>query len=204
MQTIYSCLPSIDMDNCLIEGFITVWTPTILFSNMYHGWEDEMSNIAFLFTYVGWLGVCAGAIVRLGALLENLRQIPRHTRRRSKPKCKMKRRQKYLLYKRNEHKKRAKLKAKSNFTNLGWSSIPEYEIPLNKVLHRIGDKIAEQWDIACKANKGLLELAMSNNFLTCSSTTRMTNNFRRLDILFSGLMTFVDSGTKKQTKKTPI
>ena len=112
MQIIYSCLPSIEMDNCLIEGFITVWTPTILFLNMCHGWEDEMSNIAFLFTYVGWLGVCAGAIVRLGALLENLRQIPRHTRRRSKPKCKMKRRHKYLLYKRNEHRKRAKLKAK--------------------------------------------------------------------------------------------
>jgi hypothetical protein len=177
---IYQSLPDVREENWLIGLFVKVWTPFNIVTHCCMGWNDERSQIMFLLTYVGWLGICGMIIHELGAMLKAIRELPKFSRRRTGPKVKMKksRRHRYPFYKRNQHRKRARLKkVEQQESKSGWGSVPIHQYPIQKVLHKIGDKLAKEWDEACNANKGLLDLAMNTNILNCSSTRTTSSEF---------------------------
>ena len=115
----------------------------------------------------------------------------KYNRERSRPKVKMKkyRRPKYPFYKRNYHRKVARLKRnrEQEKQNNYWNSLPVKHIPINKILHIIGDQVANKWDEACSANHFLLDLAMQNDlfdFTTLSSRDKEELLFTLEDTVF--------------------
>ena len=177
IQTIITCLPNFDMDNNCFEVFLTAWTPVLLVINLDSRKEDMTSQLLFLFTYLGWLGASARFIIQLGSMFETIRDMPPYIRRRSKPKFKMKRRPIYPFYKRKMHRKIARIKMKQSSCSDDWGSTHTYYCPLNKVLHKIGDTIANKWDKACDANPYLVDLARGVDLVQTTRSTRMINKF---------------------------
>ena len=89
----------------------------------------------------------------------------------------MKRRPLYPFYKRNLHRKRARMKMKQRNQYTDWGSIPKPYYPINKVIHRIGDTIADEWDKACNANPYLVDLARGVDLVQTTQSTRLINEF---------------------------
>ena len=170
-----------DLEKKPITGFFAkIWTPLAMFSYFNHGYDNKFLQIGYSMTYLGWICVWIKMTIRVGSLLEQLRGL-KYKKERSQPKVKMKKyiKPRYPLYKRNYHRKITRLKRKreQEKQNKYWGSLPEKHIPINKILHIIGDQVANRWDEACTANPYLLDLAIQNDLFNFTTTTKVKEEF---------------------------